>query len=612
MKKETKCYQLLLTVSMLFVINNIAFSQLYVSPNKSIYNKGSLLYVAKDINLDSGSVLYLRNEGQLLQGGTGSFANSGTGKLSVFQEGTSNNYIYNFWCSPVGGTSTSSGNDKFGITMLGVPSSNTATNPANILPMTNHNGTCSTASVSIAPYWIWKYINSDIYDLDNGGWISVFSATDINAGEGFTMKGTSGSDATNVGEATVNNPYSVSPVVASAQRYDFRGRPNNGTITVPVANNKMTLTGNPYPSALNVNAFLLDSGNIACNATAYYWEQDKTIPSHVLTDYRGGYGTYVPGTLASTGVYTSAYMYAYNADGTINISITAPQSGLAIERKYAPIGQGFLIKGTGLGSSVSIKNAHREFYKEAGALSEFYRSTSATSATNTSSILSHIKINTTINNQSIRQVALIFDDNATDGVDRGFDGLSPDDDLFANDAYFWLNNQNFVIQGVKFNEDKQVAFGIKASGNTTFKISLVDVVNFNVNQNIFVFDSLTNIYHNLLESDFEITLPQGVYNDRFKITFKKNSNVSNSGAEATLSISQNNKTQMATIFNVSELNLQSINVFDITGKITYQKESIGDFSSFSFSTLNFSEGVYIIAAEDANHKKFTKKIIVKK
>jgi hypothetical protein len=40
-------------------------------------------------------------------------------------------------------------------------------------------------------------------------------------------------------------------IIGSAQRYDFRGKPNDGTIDIPVLLDELTLTGNPYPSALN-------------------------------------------------------------------------------------------------------------------------------------------------------------------------------------------------------------------------------------------------------------------------------------------------------------------------------------------------------------------------
>ena len=73
------------------------------------------------------------------------------------------------------------------------------------------------------------------------------------------MKGTMGSDGYNPGgvELSANNPYNASPFVPSAQRYDFRGKPNDGNIGIDVADGKLTLTGNPYSSAINLNMFFV-------------------------------------------------------------------------------------------------------------------------------------------------------------------------------------------------------------------------------------------------------------------------------------------------------------------------------------------------------------------
>jgi hypothetical protein len=66
-------------------------------------------------------------------------------------------------------------------------------------------------------------------------WAQVGSSSAINAGEGFTMKGTSGVNTT-----TVN--FKI--IQGSKQRYDFRGKPNDGTIPITVLNLQFTLTGN--------------------------------------------------------------------------------------------------------------------------------------------------------------------------------------------------------------------------------------------------------------------------------------------------------------------------------------------------------------------------------
>ena len=240
---------LLLTV-LLFAVN-IVSSQIFVSNNASLYifNKGTYIYDAGNLELNGpNSNFYLRNEGQFLQATAGAGANTGIGKLSVFQEGTVNNYAYNYWCSPVGNASAAIGNEPFGITMFNVPTTSTASNAASTT--ISVDGVSSAGSLTISSRWIYKLVGFDAYS----DWTAVIAASTINAGEGFTMKGTSGSDATAVGETAVNNPV-------SAQRYDFRGKPNDGTITIPVTKDLYTLTGNPYPSAIDLSAFLLGATN---------------------------------------------------------------------------------------------------------------------------------------------------------------------------------------------------------------------------------------------------------------------------------------------------------------------------------------------------------------
>jgi len=233
--------------------------------------------------------------------------------------------------------------------MLHVPTTSTASTAATMLPMNNYDGVSGTGTLSIAPYWIWKFLSSSTYSQ----WFQSGSATNISAGQGFTMKGTSGTDATNTGESTNNNP-------GSKQRYDFRGKPNDGDITINVANTKLTLTGNPYPSAIDLSAFLTDAAN--CTGVAYFWEHDKTVNSHLLVNYRGGYGTYSPVSRGGTGIYVPAKFYAYDINGNQLGLTSTPNNSYA--RYFAPIGQGFMIEGNGLGATVTMKNAYRVYQKE--------------------------------------------------------------------------------------------------------------------------------------------------------------------------------------------------------------------------------------------------------
>ncbi|WP_291132933.1 T9SS type A sorting domain-containing protein [Flavobacterium sp. UBA7682] len=580
---------------LLLSVSFVSTSQLYVSDNSFIYNKGRLIYVKGKIELNGASHLYLRNNGQLIQGTTSASVNTGTGKLSVFQEGTVNNFCYNYWCSPVGNASTNSGNEDFGITMLNVPISKTMSNPATM--NSGLNGVSGTGSLSIASYWIWKFLSSSSYSQ----WFHSGANTNISAGQGFTMKGTSGFDLTDVGETAVNN-------FGNAQRYDFRGKPNDGNITVNVAANGFTLTGNPYPSALHVNAFLLDEANSACDGVAYYWEQDKTVNSHVLSEYQGGYGTYSPISLESDGVYVPATYNTYNVDGTLNNA--GASSGLSVERKYAPIGQGFMVKGV-FDGNLTLKNEYR-VYKKEGDYSQFQRQMgNLTTETNEVIGIPQIHINTIMNNQYTSQIALAFVPMATDGVDVGIDAKSPVDNNVPNDVYFFLNNEKFVIQGVAFDVDKRISLGVKSTNNATFKFDASQVLNVDETQPIYLYDAQDESYHEIRNNIYELVLPTGIYNNRFEITFKDNSlNNNNNDIKSDVGVFQNNSAQMLIISNPNSIALRSLSFYDLSGKLIFNKENLDSRENYQFSTSGLSNGVYLIEVTASDERRMVQKVMI--
>ncbi len=582
---------------------NLVQSQLYVGSTGSLFVKNELVYVTQDIDIQNNGFLYLRNEAQLIQGTTGTSTNKGLGKLSVFQEGTSDNFDYNYWCSPVGNASAAAGNENFGITLLHVPNTSTASNPATIV--TGYDGAASAASLSIASYWIWKFLSGVNYSE----WVQTAAASTIAAGQGFTMKGTAGTDPLTAGEATSNNP-------GGAQRYDFRGKPNDGTIAVNVAADKLTLTGNPYPSALHVNAFLLDPSNTDCTGIAYYWEQDKTVNSHVLSNYQGGYGTYSPiGTgLTTYGVYVPATFNTYNNDGTLNV--VGASSGLAIQRKYAPIGQGFMIKGKASGApvSVSLKNTHRSYYKEADVYSQFERGTGASEQDGIEKAAGDpfavIRLNATMNNQYTKQLALVFLPTATDGVDRGIDALSPDSDALPNEVYFVLDNHKYVIQGTSFELTKRIPLGIKTTTASSFSFDASLVSNIDAGQPIYLYDAEDGSYHNIKNSLYTVNVPAGTYNNRFELTFMNNLGIIPVDAATNIVITHQVGSQTLEVANPSAVALASITLYDLAGKQLLYQNQMGSAQRYQFSTANLAHGLYIAKLITRENEQVVQKILV--
>ena len=592
---------------LIYIISIQSFGQIYVGASTPVYVKNQVLYVGQTINLAANSNLYLRNLSQLVQGTTGTSTNVGTGIVSIYQEGSSDNFDYNYWCSPVGINVAATGNQNFGITMLNRPTTSTASTAATILPLANLDGIANP--LSIASRWIYKLTNANSYSQ----WVQVGTTTTLAPGEGFTMKGTSGSDAVDPeGTGIVNNPGGT-----GAQRYDFRGKPNDGNITVTVgANNASTLTGNPYPSALHLNAFLLDPLNNACTGIAYFWEQDKTINSHLIAAYRGGYATYSPGTLGSNGIYVPATFNSYKGDGSLNNVGTS--SGLMRQRKYAPIGQGFVIKGAANGT-VTFRNSYRIFYKEGEGLSQFEKpakdKTTAKSEetvkaeeTEASNDIPHIRINAIINNEFTRQLALAFLPEATDAVDRGLDAVSMDN--FPNDTFFLMEGKNYVIQGTNFDVTKQIPLTVKAAASTTLKFYIPEVINFDPTQNVFLYDAADASFHNIKTGNYEVTIPQGVYPDRFKITFTDKTLGTNEETKTNFFIIQDNSNRLLKASNPDFIAFKSFYLYDIAGKMVRSKENLGAEENYSFSTSGLSSGVYIATFITVDNEKITQKVII--
>jgi len=585
-------------------------AQMYVSGGSYMYVNDEVVFVKQDVELPAAnSNIYLRNRSQLVQGTAGASTNKGLGSLSVFQEGTSDAYDYNYWCSPVGGSLAAAGNSPFGVTQLGRPTSVTATTPATMLAMSSYNGTSNP--LAIAPYWVWKFLSSTTYSQ----WMQAGTASTINAGEGFTMKGTGGVDAAFTDAGATNNP-------GSAQRYDFRGKPNDGNITINVAANAFTLTGNPYPSALDVSRFLLEPGNSNLTRIAYYWDQQRGLSSHYITSYTGAYATYAPVVIGSTGVYVPATYVKY--DGYGNIIPGAMGAGANVIRLMAPVGQGFMVRGA-LTGPATIMNTHRAWYKEGGANTIFAKGAQPKEMSlkeaqspdyNYAELdltpIRQIRLGVILEGVYQRTLALALLDQATDGIDPGMDALSPAAADLPSDAYFFLNNDKYVIQAIAFDVNKRLPLGIKVTNTKKFMFHVDDVINFDNNQSIYVFDRLTGLYNDVKGGTYELVLEPGTYNDRFELTFTDGllSNDEVADVEKLFNIFQNNTSSNLTIKNPNAVELQSCTLFDITGKTVLSKTNLGSNTNYEFATSGLSEGVYIVKLITASNQEMVKKVSI--
>ena len=451
---------LLLLLAML-ITSSTVFSQLYVQPNGStdsyVYVKDEVLFVENDINLQENNAgteqasIYLREGSQLIQG-SGSTLNSGDGYISIYQTvDETSNYAYNFWHSPVGKPSSSiTGNRNAGVSRF--YEINDVTDSDIASTTTAHNG--DNDPLTISTRWLYTRTSSPAGEQE-ANYNYIAGADGISPGHGFTMKGVSN------GSNTI------------AYEYDFRGRPNNGTINVPILTTgtaQWTLSGNPYPSAIDLKEFFWDNDTENGLNSILFWDEPKDEYSHYYSDRSGGYGVWIPGpdnTEGDPGAYTAPTFKNYSANGGIEDN-AGTGSGLVYNRRYSPVGQGFVLQTDGVTStSITLNNSHRVF--DNGVLgiraqeNENDPLERSSSFSNAFVVISpQIRINMVFNDEYARQLLLLFHDESTDGYDIGLDAHHPMDSGGA-EAFYLIEEGGemgpFVIQTRPYAADKQIPIG---------------------------------------------------------------------------------------------------------------------------------------------------------
>lgn len=82
----------LLIMTGIFIQSSVN-AQMYIGPDSYVFASNEVVFLKQQLELNATtSNFYLRKDAQLLQGTTVAGANKGTGSLSVFQEGSTNNF----------------------------------------------------------------------------------------------------------------------------------------------------------------------------------------------------------------------------------------------------------------------------------------------------------------------------------------------------------------------------------------------------------------------------------------------------------------------------------------------------------------------------------------
>jgi len=577
-------------IIVILLLPHIGFSQLVIKPSGNhdsyIYVEDRMLFVEKEINLitnngtNAAPNIFLRDQSQLLQGNSNSI-NAGDGKISVFQEGVATNFTYNYWSAPVIDPNTNSGFGSILFEPLGKTESIAAIITSEL------NGTSNPLKISNK--WIYKLSGTEYSD-----WEYVGDKFKVSPGEGFTMKGVSGSNLNVNLYGTVNNP-------GGNQRYDFRGRPNSGNYSLSIREGDNKLIGNPYPSALDLNNFLLENTNTT--GIAYFWDS-KNIESHLLKEYEGGYGAYSPGA----GIYGYVPAVFNKYDGYGNTISNSGVTGNYYARRYSPIGQGFIVIGNKDGE-INFKNEYRSYIKEDQILSQF-KSTAKNRKVSVIEEYPLLRLNIGFYDKYVRQILLVLQDAATVGIDHAKDAINPE--YLSSDAGWYMEEENYLINVRPFDELEEIPLYMLLSeaSEVTFEIAEVK----NMNEDVFLLDKITGIYHNLNNTSPKLRLEAGEYLDRFKLTYT-NKEFLYVNREIVKDIDnynifQNNPNAVLEVRIPVTNSPVNITLYDGLGKKIAEKKNITNEQFHEFPTRRFSKGLYILKITSPNAVVISKKVII--
>lgn len=557
--------------------NNLFIENQLINPIGLAVADGFNLEVNNAVIINSGK-LRLIGESQLLQNHSGISLNTGLKPILIDQQGAKNAYRYNYWSSPV--QSDLLGNYQVQ-NILKDGSIPNLFNPTSIGLTSNANGNDASNPIQISTRWLYKHINAQINGGNGVDWQNLYilntlspsAENNVLSGQGFIMKG-----------VNVNATYS------EFQNYTFEGIPNDGNYSINLLNNREYLIGNPYPSAIDANAFILD--NISnFDGTLYFWEHWSTN-THVYSAYGGGYAAYN----LSGGVIAPLDSNFINGSGT----------GSLIPKRYIPVGQGFVIQSaTSPGGNILFRNSQRVFEKE-GVNSTFFK----TIQDNDEVVISRIRLQYISPVQGTRDLLFAHTNNiATNGYDKGFDGKILE--MMPNDLFFTFydegRNDPYQIQGIGlYNEMEVYPLTLVAQSSGTHTIKIKETENFDYP--VYILDLETQTTQNLLENDFVINLNSGNYSNRFKLVFSPYSalNIEN---ELNGLIKIYFSKEKILIENPTFSSIEQLQVYNNLGQIVLQidkKEAL--LNQFIEIPFNFAKGAYVINII-SNQKRGTFKLI---
>ena len=353
----------------------------------------------------------------------------------------------------------------------------------------------------------------------------------------------------------------------------FTGVPNNGDISVASTSGNFTAVGNPYPSTIDADQFIIDNaiGNSDLNSGdgLYFWRKTNNV--NQATNPTASYATYT----TAGGVKSGGDSLEIVPNGVIQV------------------GQGFIVKATS--SSLNFNNGQRvdnhgnQFLRNATV--ERHR----------------IWLNLSNATGSINQMMVAYMTDATQGIDAAIDARYLNDSPTALNSL--VNNEAFAIQGrsLPFEASDVVPMQFKAAiaGTYTIAIDHVDGL-FSDSQDIFLRDTATGVEHDLKSSSYTFASEAGTFTNRFEIVYTAALSTNNPTLDTNSVVIYKNDNQ-SFVINTGNTTMSSVKVFDIRGRLLTSVNNIN--ATQTIVIAGQSNEVLLVQVTSADGAIVTKKVV---
>ncbi|WP_394759583.1 choice-of-anchor D domain-containing protein [Flavobacterium sp.] len=393
---------------------------------------------------------------------------------------------------------------------------------------------------------------------------------------------------------------------------NYIGVPNNGIYTPAIArgndtgagtagpngimrtltDDNWTLLGNPYPSAISINTFLI--ANPELDGFVRLWTHN-TLPSTAISD--PFYGNFV---------------YNYTASDYIAINGAGATSGPGTLSVIGG-GQGFFVlmnAGAAATSTALFNNAMRDkgysnsqFYRTANHIAEPTQELGGNIERN------RIWIDLVSPTAETTRTLVAYVEGATLEKDRMFDALT--DYKSAQNFYSLIGDEVMTIQGrsLPFDINDRVPMGIKIPTNGTYTIAIATVDGlFTGNaQKIYIEDKLLGTINDISEIPYQFVATQGITNDRFVLRYT-NQALSNADFDlnenAITVFTSNNDIKI----NSSLESIKNYTVYNVLGQTLATKNNVNANQSVVSSIIKNNQAL-IVKVTLENGQTVIKKII---